>query len=350
MNSRVSKLASDLSESQSILVTKPANVRYLCGYSGSNGILLIASNGATLFTDSRYAISASHETFDVDLNISGDLFDSASKQVSTSELLIEANDLRVATFNRLKSLLVNCELVETSGVVEALRVIKDDVELNLIATACEISTTALARLTTSSLIGMTELEISRKLESEMLSLGADAIAFETIVASGPNSAIAHHQPTGRKLESGEFLKIDFGAKVSGYHSDCTRTFIAGVPATWQTELYEQVLLAQSASRGVLRHGVSLPEVVAPTISQFEASGYLNKFGHGLGHGVGLEIHEDPFLSAKSPATLSRGTVITVEPGLYLENQGGVRIEDTVVVTESGYENLTKFSYELQQIS
>ncbi|NBV90183.1 MAG: M24 family metallopeptidase [Actinobacteria bacterium] len=129
-----------------------------------------------------------------------------------------------------------------------------------------------------------------------------------------------------------------------------RCFIAGNAQQWQVDLYEQVQLAQASSRAALSHGVALSAVVEPTVNQFQSSGYLDKFGHGLGHGVGLEIHEDPFLSAKSPATLERGTVVTVEPGLYLAGQGGVRIEDTVVVTETGYKNLTKFPYELLQIN
>ena len=350
MTTRVGALAIALTDDQAFLVTKPANVRYLSGYSGSNGILLVSRNEATLFTDSRYAISSKQECFDVEIEVTPDLIDSVCKKGGFSELFFESGNLTVAIYNRLQNLLPSVKFSVSSNPVEALRVVKDQRELELISTACQIATAALSELVSQSLVGNSEIEISRTLEAKMIELGADSIAFETIVATGPNSAIAHHQPTNRQLQAGEFLKIDFGAKIAGYHSDCTRTFIAGDASQWQLEIYEQVQLAQSASRAALANGVALSSVVEPTIKQFESSGFLDKFGHGLGHGVGLEIHEDPFLSVKSTATLERGTVVTVEPGLYLAQKGGVRIEDTVVVTETGYENLTNFPHELLQIS
>jgi Xaa-Pro aminopeptidase len=145
------------------------------------------------------------------------------------------------------------------------------------------------------------------------------------------------------------LKIDFGAKLAGYHSDCTRTFVVGKPSTWQSEIHQAVFQAQSASRKVVKAGVIGADVLEQTILSLTDSGYLEYFRHGLGHGVGLEIHEDPFLSKALTATLELGTVLTIEPGVYLSGQGGVRIEDTIVVTETGYENLTVFPYELQEI-
>ncbi|MBU6348055.1 MAG: Xaa-Pro peptidase family protein [Actinomycetales bacterium] len=349
MTNRVTRLNSLLTEGQSFLVTKPANIRYLCGYSGSNGILLVETSAAKLFTDSRYAIQANQECFDVEVVIANDIYEEAAKHFAGVELLIEDAHLSVAIFSRLTQLVNPKQVTKTTVFVESLRAVKDSAELETISTACKIATTALSNIQPQIQIGQTELEICRMLEAEMIAVGADSIAFESIVATGPNSAIAHHQPTHRPLEKGDLLKIDFGAKVSGYHSDCTRTFIAGAPQDWQTEIFQAVKSAQQGSREVLTAGVLASDVVAPTLTQFEQSGLLDRFGHGLGHGVGLEIHEDPFLSRTLTTKLEAGTVVTIEPGLYLPDLGGVRIEDTVVITDSGYTNLTDLPYELMQV-
>ncbi|NBU31860.1 MAG: aminopeptidase P family protein [Actinobacteria bacterium] len=349
MTSRITRVQDVLPADEALLVTKPANVRYLSGYSGSNGIVLLTQSDATLFTDSRYAIQASSECFDVNIVISSDLFKGAAELAKGSDLQIEARHLTVGAFNRLSDLLAPNRIKVSAVGIESFRVVKDENEIALIEQACQIATSALNQVTSINLIGRTEREIARLLEFEMLNLGAEAIGFETIVASGPNSAIAHHQPTGRALSQGDLLKIDFGARVSGYHSDCTRTFVAGKPNQWQQDLYSLVLSAQTNSRSVLTGGVTASEVVKPTMVEFEKAGLLTNFGHGLGHGVGLEIHEDPFLSNKLDDTLDPGTVLTVEPGLYFPDQGGVRIEDTVVVTSYGYRTLTDYSYDLIEI-
>ena len=346
---RIQAVQSRLSADQSFLVTDPLHVRYLSGYSGSNGILLISPDAANLYTDSRYELQAANECFDVEICIVADLLKAALSDTKSKVCLFESAHVTVSMLSRLESLSGAILLTPSQISIAEMRVIKDSVEISLIKQACQISTAALASVISQIRVGLSEKEITKMLERTMIDLGADSIAFESIVASGPNSAIPHHQPTDRQLCAGDLLKIDFGAKIFGYHSDCTRTFVIGKPSTWRLDIYAAVLQAQSASRGVVKAGVVGIDVVNQTIQALTDSGYLENFRHGLGHGVGLAIHEDPFLSKSLATTLEAGTVITIEPGVYLPNQGGVRIEDTIVVTETGYENLTEFSYELQEI-
>jgi Xaa-Pro aminopeptidase len=183
----------------------------------------------------------------------------------------------------------------------------------------------------------------------MREYGADDIAFATIVASGPNSAIPHHEPTDRELKSGDFLKIDFGAKFHGYHADCTRTVVVGRPASWQVDLHSAVSSAQEAGRNTIRSEIAFIDVEKAVNQSLNDSGYRKYFTHGLGHGVGLEIHEDPFFGRVLDAKIASNTVITIEPGAYLKDKGGVRVEDTIVVNSEGHLNLTELPYELLEL-
>jgi len=349
MSSRIQRLQQLFPSEFTFVVTNPINIRYLCGYSGSNGVLRVTQSTATLYTDARYEIQSATECFDVEVVITRDLLKSALSHPSDVGVVFESAHLTHALLSRMQSLAPDRTFAPSAITVESLRVIKDASEIELIAQACKISTQALEILIPMVRVGMTEREISRMLERKMVDLGADEVAFETIVASGPNSAIPHHQPTGRALITGDFLKIDFGAKLRGYHSDCTRTFVVGPAQQWQQELYQAVAAAQAQARDLVKHGVSCEAVTNGASESLSASGYAEFFRHGLGHGVGLVIHEDPFLSATSSTTLMAGTVLTIEPGAYLANRGGVRVEDTIVVTESGYQNLTEYSYDLQEI-
>jgi Xaa-Pro aminopeptidase len=203
----------------------------------------------------------------------------------------------------------------------------------LLRLACEAADAALADLVARGGLrpGRTEREVSRQLEALMLDHGADAVAFETIVAAGAHSAIPHHRPTNAVLAAGDFVKIDFGALVAGYHSDMTRMFVLGKPADWQLEIYQLVAEAQRAGREALKPGAGLRDVDAAARRLIDDAGYGDQFGHGLGHGVGLQIHEAPGIGATSAGTLLAGSAVTVEPGVYLPGRGGVRIEDTLVV-------------------
>lgn len=348
-----------------MLVTDLINVRYLSGFSGSNGALLVFADDreAVLATDGRYRTQAAQQAPDLEVAIEravGRYLAGRAGQDGVAKLGYESHVVTVDGMDALSATLegTNTELVRASGTVETLREIKDAGELALLRLACEAADAALADLVERGGLrpGRTEREVSRELENLMLDHGADAISFETIVAAGPNSAIPHHRPTDAVLASGDFVKIDFGALVAGYHSDMTRTFVLGNAADWQLEIYELVAAAQRAGREALHPGAELRDVDGAARQMIAEAGYGEYFGHGLGHGVGLQIHEAPGIGATSAGTLLAGSVVTVEPGVYLPGRGGVRIEDTLVVpsrapatsqtTGQAPELLTRFPKEL----
>ena len=347
IQTRISRLRQNLDSDSSLLVSNPVNIRYLSGFSGSNGLLLVSMDSVFLITDSRYKIQSQQECSELDTVIGRDLYESALNLLNTKNLAIEGQSLTVDNWQRLQSKVAN--LIASGPIVEELRIVKDPNEIALIKTACEISTNALAHVQDKIEIGMSERQIARLLEAAMFDFGAQAIAFPTIVATGANSAIPHHQPTDRPLAKGDLLKIDFGARFDGYHADCTRTFVAGKPDNWQRDLHEKVLASQQAGVKALVAGVDFQRVVEASNAPLEDAGMLDKFTHGLGHGVGLEIHEQPFLSSANGGKIAERTIVTIEPGVYLPNVGGIRIEDTVVVTSLASEVLTKFTYELTSV-
>jgi len=325
-----------------MLVTDLVNVRYLSGFTGSNGALLVFADdrGAVLATDGRYRTQAAEQAPELEVAIEravGRYLAGRAADDGVRKLGFESNVVTVDGFDALTSEVGErsgaTELVRAAGTVEALREIKDAGELALLRLACEAADAALSDLVERGGLwpGRTEREVARDLEALMLDHGADAISFETIVAAGPNSAIPHHRPTDAALAEGDFVKIDFGALVAGYHSDMTRTFVLGKAADWQLEIYALVAEAQRAGREALRPGAGLREVDAAARQLIVDAGYGEQFGHGLGHGVGLQIHEAPGIGATSAGTLLAGSVVTVEPGVYLPGRGGVRIEDTLVV-------------------
>jgi Xaa-Pro aminopeptidase len=332
-----------------MLVTDLINVRYLSGFSGSNGALLVFADerGPVLATDGRYRTQAAAQAPDLEIAIERAVarhLVGLAADAGVGKLGFESDVVTVDGFDALKGELEErksgetTELVRAAGTVEALREVKDAGEVALLRLACEAADAALADLVARGGLrpGRTEREVSRELESLMLDHGADAISFDTIVAAGPNSAIPHHRPTEAVLAAGDFVKIDFGALVAGYHSDMTRTFVLGKAADWQLEIYQLVAEAQRAGREALKPGAGLRDVDAAARQLIADAGYGEQFGHGLGHGVGLQIHEAPGIGATSAGTLLAGSVVTVEPGVYLPGRGGVRIEDTLVVaSETG---------------
>lgn len=335
----------------SLLVTNLVNVRYLCGFTGSNAALLITPDETVLATDFRYLTQSAAESPDVERVIeracAAHLTARAGK-ANIDQLLFEADDVTVHGLAGLKEAAEGpTQLIASTGVVEGLRIVKDEGELADLAEACRVSGAALEELAATVRIGQTERELARRLEGLMFDHGADAISFETIVAGGPHSAIPHHQPTDRPIETGDFLKIDFGAAVRGYHADCTRTFVVGrEPADWQREIYGLVAAAQAAGVAAVEPGAVAGDIDAVSRAMIAEAGYGEMFGHGLGHGVGLEIHEAPTLGVNQPAILLPATPVTVEPGVYLPDRGGVRIEDTLVVRAEGPELLTTPTREL----
>ncbi|WP_041318070.1 aminopeptidase P family protein [Mycolicibacter sinensis] len=337
--------AIDAAGLDAMLVTDLINVRYLSGFTGSAGALLVYADQrpALLATDGRYRTQAARQAPDLPAAIeragASHLVGQAAA-AGVGRLGFEAHVVTVDGFDTLAAALcaadgavAGAELVRASGAVEALREAKDAGEVALLRLACEAADAALGALVERGGLrpGRTEREVARDLEALLLDHGADGASFETIVAAGPNSAIPHHRPTEALLTAGDFVKIDFGALVAGYHSDMTRTFVLGRPADWQQEIYQVVAAAQRAGREALRPGAALRDVDAAARGVIADAGYGKTFGHGLGHGVGLRIHEAPGINATADGTLLAGAVVTVEPGVYLADRGGVRIEDTLVV-------------------
>jgi Xaa-Pro aminopeptidase len=339
-----------------MLVTDLVNVRYLSGFTGSNAALLIRVDDDVhvLATDGRYRTQAAQQSPDAEIVIDRSCatnLTAAAARAGVRRLGFESHVVTVDGHVLLKKAACDVDLVRAAGAVEALREVKDDGEIALLRLACEAADAALADLVAAGGLrpGRTEKEVGRDLEARMLDHGADGVSFETIVAAGPNSAIPHHRPTESVLAAGDFVKIDFGALVAGYHSDMTRTFVLSPVAQWQIDLYELVATAQRAGTDALAPGVSLSDVDGMSRQVIADAGFAENFGHGLGHGVGLQIHEAPGISASSAGTLLAGSAVTVEPGVYLPGHGGVRIEDTLVVgsdDEPTPELLTRFPKEL----
>jgi Xaa-Pro aminopeptidase len=332
-----------------LAVTDLLNVRYLSGFTGSNGAMLVATDGdPVLVTDGRYRDQIAAQAPDVDAVIDRDLLAQLGSRTS-GRWAFESHAITVDAFGRLKAASPATTWTSAHRAVEALREVKDDAEVQALRTACAISTQALERILAGPLMGRSERSIARSLENAMFEHGAEAIAFDTIVASGPNSAIPHHQPTDRVIESGDLLKIDFGARFDGYHADCTRTVVVGQASDWQREIYSAVADAQQAGVQCLIEGEAVATSDRVVRSHLAERGWLDAFTTGLGHGVGLAIHEDPFIAGSHTGKLIRRTVLTMEPGIYLPGRGGVRIEDTVLVTTGAPEVLTTMTKDLLEI-
>ena len=337
-----------------MLISDLVNVRYLSGFTGSNAALLIRADDPTpvLATDGRYRTQAAQQAEDTEIVIDracGPHLAERAAAEGIERLGFESHVVTVDGFAALTGAAgERVEFVRAAGTVEALREVKDAGEIALLRLACEAADAALTDLVERGGLrpGRTEKEVGRELESLMLDHGADGVSFETIVATGANSAIPHHRPTDAVLAAGDFVKIDFGALVCGYHSDMTRTFVLSPAAQWQLDVYQLVASAQRAGRAALTPGVALKDVDAASRQVIADAGYADNFGHGLGHGVGLQIHEAPGINASAAGTLLAGSTVTVEPGVYLPDRGGVRIEDTLVVDEKAPELLTRFPREL----
>ncbi|MEU4832753.1 aminopeptidase P family protein [Streptosporangium sp. NPDC023615] len=355
-------------EADAILVTHAVNVYYLTGLASSNAAVLVrADASAALATDSRYIGAARNVCADIEVieerDVAGALLAGpGGGSGGAGRTGVEADHMSVAAYFRLGG-----DLPRLSQAVESVRMVKDEDEIALLRTACEITDRAFEAVLPELRPGTTEKEIARALERHMAALGADAPAFEAIVASGPNGAVPHHAPSDRPLERGDLVTMDFGARHLGYHADMTRTVAIGEPAGWQRELYDLVRAAQGAGLAAARTGTATHEVDAAARDLIAGAGYGEFFKHGLGHGVGLEIHEVPFLSPRKPgrpgrpelselseqperdrehARLEDRVPITVEPGVYLPGRGGVRIEDTLVARDGGPELLTRTTKEL----
>jgi len=327
-------------DADAVLITAGPNVRYLTGLASSNAALLLPAGGdrALLATDSRYTGAAQRDAPDLELVterfIEPALATEASRR-GVRRLAFEAHEITVERHGELAAKLDGAETVPFGRVVEGLRTVKDAEELAKIEVACQLSDAALARVLPQLKEGMEERTVALLLDHQMALLGAERPAFDTIVASGPNGAIPHHSPTDRQLRRGDLVTMDFGALHAGYHADMTRTVAIGAPAGWQRDIYDLVAAAQRVGIEALTDGVEVGAVDAAAREVIEAAGHAEHFQHGLGHGVGLEIHEAPMLGYGRTGKLTDRVPVTVEPGVYLPARGGVRIEDVLVVTAGG---------------
>jgi Xaa-Pro aminopeptidase len=340
--SRIERLASRLEDP--LLVTSLVNVRYLAGLESSNAALLVELTGeATLYTDFRYAEAARE--------IDGVTFQQTPRAVVTAlaELLsgrrvaVEAPHLSLASAEMLRTGGVG--LVSTSGIVEALRAVKEPGELDALRHAAGISDRVYDELSRQPFVGRTEAELAWWIEQAFHDAGAEGPAFDAIVAFGENGARPHAKRRKVPIPEGTLVVVDAGCAVDGYRSDCTRTFFTGKPERRLRQLYDLCLQAQLDGLAALHAGAAGRDVDAASRMAIEAAGMGDKYGHGLGHGVGLDIHEEPNLRPESDAVLETGNVVTVEPGIYLAGDVGVRIEDLVAVTDDGYERLTRVTKE-----
>lgn len=351
--SRIAALQAKLGkELQGIIVTNLRNIRYLCGFSGSCGTLLVTRKNAYFFTDFRYQQQSAKEVGDAaEITVfKNNLIESLFKQVKKSKL----KNLAVE-----KSISVNLymlfneefggDLLPVAGMVEDLRRCKSDDEIKSLKKAFAIADNAFAELVKVIKPGMTESQIAAHLEFFMKSNGSSEPSFSTIIASGPNSACPHASPGSRKLKKGEMLKIDFGAVYDGYHSDMTRTVFMGKATDKFKKVYDVVLSAQKEAIKALKVGAVCKEVDAVARKIIADAGYGEFFGHGLGHSLGLDVHEAPSLSSKCEDKIAAGVTFTVEPGIYLPGWGGIRIEDVFLVKEKGLFKFTNTPNSLLEI-
>jgi Xaa-Pro aminopeptidase len=343
--SRISRLRESLEEP--LLVTNPVNVRYLAGFSSSNAALLVEPERVQLYTDFRYA-EAARAVEGVEFVETKRSLVAALAELVEGRVGFEADAVSYAEWQVLGG--GGLDLVPRRGLVEALRAVKDNEELESLRRAGEITSEAYERFAEERFVGRSERELAWRLDELFHELGAHAPAFETIVASGPNSARPHARPTDRAIGAGETVVIDAGAMLDGYMADCTRTFATGPLSDELKNAYSTCLEGQLAGLEAVRTGVTGVDADAAARDKIAAAGLGEKFGHGLGHGVGLQVHEAPRLSRESSDTLAPGNVVTVEPGVYLEGVGGIRIEDLVVVTDDVAEVLTSSTKDLVTVS
>ncbi len=320
-----------------LFVTRLLNVRYLTGFTGSNAQAVVTAEDAVFLTDGRYTEQSRREVLEVErVTYSPHYLEELPSRLNGARRVgFEAADLTVAAHAKLADALGGVELVPLERVVEEQREVKDEEERDLIRRAQAATDAAFERVLDRFSVGVSEQQIARELETLMREEGGDGLAFDPIVAFGEHAAEPHHEPTHRALEEGDVIKLDFGALCEGYHADMTRTIAFGSLASELRKIHDVVRESQQAGIDAVRAGVSGVQVDAACRSVIEDAGYGDRFVHGTGHGVGLEIHEGPWLGKERPDVLRAGAVVTVEPGIYVPGLGGVRIEDMVEVTDDG---------------
>ncbi len=348
------KLDSLLTKNQGVLITSPHNLRYFTGFQGGEGVALIGKEKRYLFVDSRYTEAAQNEAKDFTvIEFSGgkrnEEIRNRMKEQGIDSLAFEDEAMSVTEHQNLQKALDGIVWNGVSQELAKARMVKTEAELALLRKAEQIGVDAFLTVLPQIKPGVAECEIAAELEYQMRKRGAEGTSFETIVVSGVKSSMPHGKPDGKKIEMGDFVTMDFGCRYGDYCSDMTRPVVVGKASEKQKEIYQTVLTAQQAGLSAISAGVTGKDADAAARKVIEDAGYGKFFGHSLGHGVGLLIHELPNLSPMSEVVLEPGMVVTCEPGIYLPGFGGVRIEDMVCVTQGGIENLTHLSKELLEL-
>ncbi|MFM1653055.1 M24 family metallopeptidase [Brevibacillus sp. B_LB10_24] len=352
MQHRLQALRKALTEWQAdaIITGKPVNRRYISGFTGSAGWVIVTARDAVLLTDFRYIDQAKSEAPDFRvINHERDEKAAIYKQLQelgVKRLAFEKAHITFATYEEWSQVFGGVELVPVAGVFEQIRAVKDEDELKVVREAVRIADEAFTHILSYIRPGVRELDIALELEFFMRKQGAASSSFDIIVASGQRGALPHGAASEKEIAAGELVTLDYGALYKGYCSDITRTVAVGEPPAKMREIYEIVLEAQLNGVGSIKSGMTGKEADALTRDIIAAAGYGAEFGHSTGHGFGLEVHEAPSLAMSSQTVLKPGMLVTVEPGIYLSGVGGVRIEDDVLITESGCEILTKSPKEL----
>ncbi|MDS1030074.1 Xaa-Pro peptidase family protein [Bacillota bacterium LX-D] len=354
-DNRIQKLKESLNKLnlEAIIIAKPENVMYLTGFKGGSGLAVITLNNNHIITDARYTEQAKleavgFEIIDQKSNLSKTLKTILEKE-AIQEVGFESDFITYHQFIEWNEIITPIKLKATNGIVENLRQFKDKREIVSLKKAAQIADAAFEYILKLLKPGVSERDVANELEYYMKQHGSEKPAFETIIVSGYRSSLPHGVPSTKKIENGDFITLDFGAVYDGYHSDMTRTVVVGKASQEQKKLYNTVLEAQLRSLYAVREGLSCQEVDMIARDYLKEAGYCKEFGHNLGHGIGLAIHEEPRLSPKSNILLAAGMAVTIEPGVYIEGFGGVRIEDSIIVTSTGFEVLTNSTKKLIEL-
>ncbi|AWE07941.1 Xaa-Pro dipeptidase [Lysinibacillus sp. 2017] len=332
-----------------LLITNEYNRRYMTGFTGTSGVAIVSQNDAVFITDFRYTEQAAEQVKDFRIvEHKGTIFEEVAKQAASmgvKTIGFEKDAMHYGTYEVYKAA-VNADFVPVSGLIEKIRLIKTPEEINIIKVACEIADNAFTHILDFIKPGKTELEVSNELEFFMRKQGATSSSFDTIVASGLRSAFPHGVATEKVIETGDFVTLDFGAYYNGYISDMTRTIAVGQPSDKLVEMYNAVQESQALALEKVGPGMTGIQADAVARDYLKSKGLGEAFGHSTGHGIGLEVHEGPGLSFRSETVLEPNMVVTIEPGVYIPGIGGVRIEDDILITETGNEVLTHSAKQL----
>ncbi len=349
---RVNKISENLESNEALLVMSGANRLYFTGFHSSAGMVLITKNGGNFYIDFRYFEKAKQTVNSCNVILSqrtfSEMIDLLKKQ-GINTLFVETATVSISQFKEIEEMLSGIKISTSDkfdNLIEEMRSIKTVAEVELIKKAQKLTDDTFEYILDRIKAGRSEKDVMLDMEFYMRSKGSEGVSFDFIVVSGKNSSLPHGVPTDKLIENGDFLTMDFGAIVSGYHSDMTRTVAVGNVADEQIKVYNTVLKAQNEALKAIKPGVICKDIDKVARDIIYGAGYEGCFGHGLGHSVGIEIHENPNFNMRCDKILKQGTIMTVEPGIYLENKFGVRIEDMVYVTADGIENLTKSKKEL----